>query len=94
MPLAAPGDRAPSEPPLGADPDLFERARTGKLAIRVEPLGGADVVLLDNMSPDAMRALVPHLRELAAQRGRALEIEASGGIDERTIEIQMRAPAA
>jgi nicotinate-nucleotide pyrophosphorylase (carboxylating) len=48
--------------------------------------GGADVVLLDNMTPDAMRALVPRLRELAAERGRELEIEASGGIDERTIE--------
>jgi nicotinate-nucleotide pyrophosphorylase (carboxylating) len=33
-----------------------------------------------------MRALVPRLRELAAERGRELEIEASGGIDERTIE--------
>jgi two-component system nitrogen regulation sensor histidine kinase NtrY len=38
------GDRAPDAPPLGADLGLFERAREGKPAIRVEALGGADVV--------------------------------------------------
>jgi two-component system nitrogen regulation sensor histidine kinase NtrY len=42
--LALPGERAPAAPPLGADPDLFARAREGKPAIRVEPLGAADVV--------------------------------------------------
>ena len=52
--------------------------------------GGADVVLLDNMAPERMAALAPGLRELAAQRGRPLELEASGGIDEETIEAVAR----
>ncbi len=47
--------------------------------------GGADVVLLDNMSPERMSALVPKLRGLAAGRGRSLELEASGGVDLATI---------
>lgn len=42
--------------------------------------GGADVVLLDNMTPDQMAALVPELRALADERGRPVELEASGGI--------------
>jgi len=44
--------------------------------------GGADVVLLDNMEPARMAALCPQLRELAGAR--ALEIEASGGIDDES----------
>jgi nicotinate-nucleotide pyrophosphorylase (carboxylating) len=49
--------------------------------------GGADVLLLDNMSPARMAALCPRLREAAAGRadGRPLEIEASGGIDLHTV---------
>ena len=47
--------------------------------------GGADVVLLDNLRLAELARLVPLLRSLAAGRGRALELEASGGIDERTI---------
>jgi nicotinate-nucleotide pyrophosphorylase (carboxylating) len=43
-------------------------------------LGGADVVMLDNMAPARMGVLCPRLREAANLRGRALEIEASGGI--------------
>jgi nicotinate-nucleotide pyrophosphorylase (carboxylating) len=42
--------------------------------------GGADVVMLDNMSVERMRALCPSLQAAARARGRALEIEASGGI--------------
>ncbi len=42
--------------------------------------GGADVVLLDNLSPERMAAVTPHLRQLAARLGRPLEVEASGGI--------------
>lgn len=38
------GERAPTAPPLGADAALFESARAGNPAIRVEPLGGTDVV--------------------------------------------------
>jgi len=44
---------------------------------------GADVVLLDNMPPARMAALCPRLRELAGAR--AIEIEASGGIDEESV---------
>ncbi len=47
--------------------------------------GGADVVLLDNMTPQEMRRLAPILRQRAAGLGRKVELEASGGIDERTI---------
>lgn len=47
--------------------------------------GGADVVLLDNMSVADMAALAPELRAEAAARGRAVELEASGGVNERTL---------
>ena len=47
--------------------------------------GGADVVLLDNMSAEALSDLCPTLRARAEERGRRIELEASGGIDERTI---------
>jgi nicotinate-nucleotide pyrophosphorylase (carboxylating) len=47
--------------------------------------GGADVVLLDNMSPDEMRELTPVLRKLAASLERVVEFEASGGIDASTL---------
>ncbi len=47
--------------------------------------GGADVVLLDNMTPAEMARLAPILHARAASRGRPLELEASGGIDERTV---------
>lgn len=42
--------------------------------------GGADVVMLDNFSPERMRAACHKLRGAAAALGRTLEIEASGGI--------------
>lgn len=45
--------------------------------------GGADVVLLDNMDVERMRALCPRIR--AAARGRKVAIEASGGVDLDTV---------
>ena len=42
--------------------------------------GGADVVMLDNMSPDAMAELCPRLRARAREEGVTIEIEASGGV--------------
>lgn len=48
--------------------------------------GGADIVLLDNMTPERIAALAPQLRALAETRGRAVELEASGGISHATIE--------
>lgn len=52
--------------------------------------GGADVVLLDNLEPAEMARLCPLLRRVEAERGRPLEIEASGGIDERTLDAVAR----
>ncbi|MFT5051433.1 MAG: nicotinate-nucleotide pyrophosphorylase (carboxylating) [Chlamydiales bacterium] len=48
--------------------------------------GGADVVLLDNMTPAQMAALAPELRSLGQARGRELELEASGGIGAGDLE--------
>jgi nicotinate-nucleotide pyrophosphorylase (carboxylating) len=42
--------------------------------------GDADVVLLDNFTPSALRDLCPKLRAAAAARRRPLQLEASGGI--------------
>lgn len=42
--MSMPGERTPGVPPLGPDAELFDRARSGKPAVRVETLGGADVV--------------------------------------------------
>jgi len=52
--------------------------------------GGADVVLLDNMSAAELSRLGPILRRRAQERGRAVELEASGGVDERTIAAVAR----
>lgn len=52
---------------------------------RIATRGGADVVLLDNMTCEQLSKLVPELRALAADAGRNVEFEASGGIDEATI---------
>ncbi len=52
--------------------------------------GGADVILLDNMTPGEMQRLCPILRARAGTLGRSVEIEASGGIDERTIAAVAR----
>jgi len=60
-------------------------ARDGDEA-RAALRGGADVLLLDNMSPAQLAALVPELRELARESGRAVELEASGGIDAASLE--------
>ncbi len=42
--------------------------------------GGADVLLLDNMSPELLSEICPRLRSAAEELGRAVELEASGGI--------------
>jgi nicotinate-nucleotide pyrophosphorylase (carboxylating) len=50
--------------------------------------GGADVVLLDNMGAPELARLCPLLRARARERlqtARTVELEASGGVDERTI---------
>lgn len=47
--------------------------------------GGANVVLLDNMSPAVMSEMVPRLRALAQELGQSVELEASGGITHDTL---------
>ncbi len=69
---------------VGADVRLTSEARDEAEAL-AGIAGGADVILLDNMSPDALRELCPRLRAAAAEAGRAVELEASGGIDLTTI---------
>ena len=64
---------------LGAGFTITCEARDGveaEAAVR----GGADVVLLDNMTPSELSALIPTLRALAEERGRPVALEASGGI--------------
>ncbi|MCA8980158.1 MAG: carboxylating nicotinate-nucleotide diphosphorylase [Planctomycetes bacterium] len=48
--------------------------------------GGADVVMLDNFTPERMAAAVPRLRALADELDHPLELEASGGISEATLD--------
>lgn len=50
---------------------------------RAAVLGGADVVMLDNLQPEEMAAMLPELRSLAG--GREVEFEASGGVTLGTI---------
>ena len=46
---------------------------------------GADCVLLDNFTPEALAELVPRLRAAARGRARPLELEASGGVTLATV---------
>lgn len=48
--------------------------------------GGADVILLDNMTVAELARLCPLLREQARALGRQVELEASGGIDLSTTQ--------
>ena len=48
--------------------------------------GGADVVLLDNMTPGELAERVPELRALAEGQGRRVELEASGGVGPDNLE--------
>lgn len=69
---------------VGPDVRMTVEARDepeARAAIR----GGADVVLLDNMTPAELRERAPRLRELAASLDQRVELEASGGIDETTV---------
>jgi len=68
---------------------IVAEARTPAEA-RAAVRAGADVVMLDNLPPAEIAALVPALRALAAGRDWPLEIEASGGIDEETLEAIAR----
>lgn len=85
---------------LAAEPlaELVARARRrvgARVRITVEARGeaealeavrsGADVVLLDNFTPAELERLVPTLRAAIGQAARPVELEASGGVDERTL---------
>ncbi len=63
----------------GEAPCITAEARDRREALSAIA-GGADVVLLDNLSPRELAELCPGLRAAAAGRGRPLELEASGGI--------------
>ncbi len=81
-----------------ADPGLLVqriRSRSRELTITAEARneaealsavrGGADVVLLDNMTPEEIEVIGPRLRALARELGAEIELEASGGIDLETV---------
>ncbi len=69
----------------GQDGPVIAEARTideGIAAVR----GGASVVLLDNFAPgQPLREAVAALRTVAGELGRRIAIEASGGVDLRTV---------
>jgi len=69
---------------VGAGVRITCEARDEKEALAAVD-GGADVVLLDNMSAAELARLSPLLRARARATGRTIELEASGGVDERTI---------
>lgn len=69
---------------LGPDGRIHCEAETAEEA-REAVLGGADVVLLDEIAPEQMSRLAPELRALASERGRPVELEASGGITEQSL---------
>jgi nicotinate-nucleotide pyrophosphorylase (carboxylating) len=69
---------------VGPEILMTVEARDGEEAFQAVR-GGADVVMLDNMAPAVITELVPQLRELAEERGRAVQFEASGGIDAKTL---------
>lgn len=70
---------------VGASMRITCEARTAAEAAAAID-GGADVVLLDNFTPAQLAELVPGLAARARARGgRPVELEASGGIDERNL---------
>jgi nicotinate-nucleotide pyrophosphorylase (carboxylating) len=74
---------------VGPSVRITSEARDEKEA-RAGVEGGADVILLDNMSASELARLCPLLRAEAAALGRTVELEASGGIDERTLAAVAR----
>lgn len=52
---------------------------------------GVDVVMLDNFPPPRVAGAVRLARRLAAQRGRRVEIEVSGGVNLKTVRAYARA---
>lgn len=73
---------------VGPELRITAEARDEREAVDAA-LGGADVVLLDNMTPAEMARVGPLVREAAAtvrSADRPIELEASGGIDETTVD--------
>jgi nicotinate-nucleotide pyrophosphorylase (carboxylating) len=69
----------------GAHPDLAVEVEVRDLDETAYALGtGADILLLDNMDPEAMRAAV-RLRDEHADGGSGPSLEASGGVDLETV---------
>jgi nicotinate-nucleotide pyrophosphorylase (carboxylating) len=72
--------RAACGPALRITAEARDAAEAGA-AVR----GGADVVLLDNMTPGELTTRCAELRGLARERGREVLLEASGGVTLETI---------
>lgn len=72
-----------------AHPDLLVEAEADTVEQAAEAArAGADIVLLDNMEPDALRRAVDTVRAASAGRERPCLTEASGGLTlERLPEI-------
>jgi len=64
-----------------AHPDLQIEVEADTMDQALEAvMGGADLVLLDNFDDTALASAVPSLRAAATERGKAVLLEASGGI--------------
>ncbi|MFT6108423.1 MAG: nicotinate-nucleotide pyrophosphorylase (carboxylating) [Planctomycetota bacterium] len=74
---------------VGPDVKITSEARDEAEAVAAIR-GGADVVLLDNMSPMTMADMVPRLRALATELKQSVELEASGGITHETLPAVAR----
>ena len=78
---AAGGIREAIERARRAHPELLIEVEADTLdQAREAVAAGTDLVLLDNFDDAALTAAVGVLREAAAQRGRSVSIEASGGV--------------
>ena len=69
---------------VGYEVRITAEARDGEEA-QAAIRGGADVVMLDNFSPDGLKEWCPRLRQYAQEMDRVIELEASGGIRLATV---------
>jgi nicotinate-nucleotide pyrophosphorylase (carboxylating) len=69
---------------VGPSVRITAEARDEKEALQAVE-GGADVVLLDNLGAQRLAKVCPLVRAKARELSRAIEIEASGGIDETNL---------
>jgi nicotinate-nucleotide pyrophosphorylase (carboxylating) len=70
---------------------LVEVEVTDLAGLREALAAGADIVMLDNFTPDRAAIAVKLARQLASKRGRPVEIEISGGVTLETVRAYARA---